>query len=163
MTITYAVGTCTLGHLLAAASERGLCAIFLGDEPEMLVGQLRKRFRTATLLAGDRDFDRWLSQAIELVEQPSRGSDVALDIHGTDFQIQVWEALRQVPAGSTVSYVELAKRIGRPTAARAVAQACGANRLAVVIPCHRVIRADSSLSGYRWGVARKAELLKREQ
>ena len=162
-TIRFAVGQSSLGSVLVAASETGVCAILLGDDPEFLTRDLHGRFPGVTLTPGDGDFVAWVADAVALVEKPALGLGLPLDIRGTAFQVRVWEALRQIPAGETVNYTQIAERIGRPTAARAVAQACGANPLAVVIPCHRVIRTDESLSGYRWGVARKAELLKRER
>ena len=160
--IRFAVGTCALGAVLVAATARGVCAILLGDEPEGLVCDLRERFRNADLLGGDPEFERLVVQVIAFVEAPALGLDLPLDIRGTAFQRRVWQALRGVPAGSTLSYRELAERIGRPEAARAVAGACAANPLAVAIPCHRVVRTDGSLAGYRWGIARKRALIERE-
>lgn len=161
--IRFAVASCTLGSLLVAASERGVCAILMGDDPDALARDLQDRFREAELIGGDRKFERWVAQVVGFVEAPRIGLDLPLDLRGTTFQRRVWEALRKVPAGKTVSYAELAKRIGAPSATRAVAQACGANPLAVAIPCHRVVRTDGTLSGYRWGVERKRELLEREK
>jgi AraC family transcriptional regulator of adaptative response/methylated-DNA-[protein]-cysteine methyltransferase len=162
-TIRFAVGECSLGSVLVAASDKGVCAIFLGDDPNALARNLQDRFPKARIVGADATFDRWVAQAVGLVEQPALGLDLPLDIRGTAFQVRVWEALRQIPPGSTASYVEIAERIGQPKAARAVARACAANPIAVAIPCHRVVRTDASLSGYRWGVERKAELLRREQ
>jgi AraC family transcriptional regulator, regulatory protein of adaptative response / methylated-DNA-[protein]-cysteine methyltransferase len=162
-TIRFAVDECSLGSVLVAAADKGVCAIFLGDDPDALARELQDRFRKARIVGGDSTFDRWVAQAVGLVEKPARGLDLPLDIRGTAFQVRVWEALRQIPPGSTASYTEIAQRIGQPKAARAVAQACAANPIAVAIPCHRVVRTDESLSGYRWGVKRKAELLKRER
>lgn len=162
-TIRFAVGECSLGSVLVAASDKGVCAIFLGDDPEALVRDLQNRFPKARLVGGDATFDRWVAETVGLVEQPALGLALPLDIRGTAFQMRVWESLRQIPPGSTASYTEIAERIGQPKAARAVAQACAANSLAVAIPCHRVVRRDESLSGYRWGVERKAELLQRER
>ncbi|WP_088252717.1 bifunctional DNA-binding transcriptional regulator/O6-methylguanine-DNA methyltransferase Ada [Fimbriiglobus ruber] len=162
-TIRFAVGESSLGSILVAATEKGVCAIFLGDDPDALARELQDRFPNAKIVAGDGGFDQWVARVVGSVENPSLGFDLPLDIRGTAFQVRVWEALRQIPLGSTATYTEIAKRIGRPTAARAVARACGANPIAVAIPCHRVIRTDESLSGYRWGVERKAELLRREQ
>ena len=161
-TIRFAVGECTLGSILVAATEKGVCAIFLGDDPDLLARELQDRFPKAKLVGGDSAFEGWVAQTVGLVEKPALGFDLPLDIRGTAFQLSVWEALRQIPPGSTASYTEIAVRIGRPTAARAVAQACAANPIAIAIPCHRVVRTDESLSGYHWGVERKAELLKRE-
>ncbi|MDB5308271.1 MAG: O-6-methylguanine methyltransferase [Gemmataceae bacterium] len=161
--IRFAVGECSLDSVLVAASDKGLCAILLGDDPDALTRDLQDRFPEANLAGGDEAFDRWVAQVVGLVEDPAIGLTLPLDIRGTSFQVRVWEALREIPFGSTASYAEIAKRIGRPTATRAVAQACGANPLAVAIPCHRVVRSDESLSGYRWGVERKTELLRRER
>ena len=160
--IRFAVGECSLGSVLVAASDKGVCAIMLGDDPDGLARDLQDRFPRAHLIAGDATFDHWVASGVGLVENPALGLDLPLDIRGTAFQVRVWEALRQVPAGSTASYTDIAERIGRPTAARAVAQACAANPIAIAIPCHRIVRTDESLSGYRWGVERKAELLRRE-
>ena len=147
---------------LVARSGRGVCAISIGDDPDALARELQDRFPKARLIGGDREFERWVAQVVGLVEAPKVGLDLPLDIRGTAFQQRVWEALRDVPAGQTVSYAELAKRIGTPRSVRAVAGACAANTLAVAIPCHRVVRNDGAISGYRWGVARKRELLARE-
>ncbi|MDP0495517.1 MAG: bifunctional DNA-binding transcriptional regulator/O6-methylguanine-DNA methyltransferase Ada [Verrucomicrobiota bacterium JB024] len=162
-TIRFAVGECSLGDILVAASDKGVCAIFLGDEPDMLVRALQDRFPRAELVGGDEAFERTVAQVVGLVEGPRAGLSLSLDIRGTAFQQRVWEALREIPVGTTASYAEVAGRIGRPEAVRAVAQACGANALAVAIPCHRVVRTDGSLSGYRWGVERKRRLLDREK
>ncbi|MCE9532531.1 MAG: methylated-DNA--[protein]-cysteine S-methyltransferase [Planctomycetes bacterium] len=163
MTIRFTVKECSLGSVLIAATEKGVCAIFLGDDPDFLAQNLQDRFRKARIVPGDTEFDKWVTEVVGLMEKPAIGLELPLDLRGTDFQLRVWEALREIPAGSTVNYTDIAKRIGRPTAARAVAQACGANPIAIVIPCHRVVRTDESLSGYRWGVERKAELLEREK
>ncbi len=161
--IRFAVGECSLGSILVAATAKGICAILLGDDPDALARDLQARFSQATFRAGDATFERWVAGAVALVEQPALGINLPLDIRGTAFQIRVWNALRRIPTGSTVTYTDIATQIGRPTAARAVAQACAANAIAVAIPCHRVVRTDASLAGYRWGVERKAELLKRER
>ena len=158
----FAVGKCSLGSVLVAATDKGVCAIFLGDDPDFLTRNLQDRFPKAKLIGGDEKFERWVAEVVGLVERPALGFKLPLDIRGTAFQMRVWEALRQIPPGSTANYAEIAKQIGQPTAARAVAQACGANPIAIAIPCHRVVRTDESLSGYRWGIERKAELLKRE-
>lgn len=162
-TIRFAVAQCTLGALLAAASDKGICAILLGDDPEILVRDLQDRFRDAQLVGGDREFERWVAKVVGFVEAPRIGWELPLDLRGTAFQQRVWQALRKIPAGETISYSELAKRLGIPNATRAVASACAANPIAVAVPCHRVVRTDGSLSGYRWGVARKRELLSRER
>lgn len=161
-TIRFAVGQCSLGAVLVAASARGVCAILLGDDPEALVRDLQDRFDRAELVGADADFEGLVAKVIALVEQPGQGLDLPLDVRGTAFQHRVWQALREIPAGGRVTYAEVAKRIGEPKAARAVAGACAANGLAIAIPCHRVVRQDGSLSGYRWGVERKAALLERE-
>lgn len=161
-TIRFALGQCTLGAVLVAQSERGICAILLGDDPEPLLQQLQDQFPRAKLIGGDAAFESVVAQVVGFIEAPAKGLDLPLDVRGTAFQQRVWQALRAIPPGSTASYSEIARRIGRPEAARAVAGACGANAIAVAIPCHRVVRRDGSLSGYRWGVARKQELLRRE-
>jgi AraC family transcriptional regulator of adaptative response/methylated-DNA-[protein]-cysteine methyltransferase len=160
--IRFAVGECSLGSVLVAASEKGVCAILLGDDPDALARDLQDRFSKARFVGGDAAFDRSVALAVALVERPALGLDLPLDIRGTAFQLRVWEALRRIPPGSTASYSEIARLIGKPKGARAVATACAANPLAIAIPCHRVVRTDASLSGYRWGVQRKAELLRRE-
>ena len=162
MSIRFALGECSLGSILAAATDRGVCALLLGDEPGVLVKELHSRFPEAKIIAGDSDFESVLAKAVALIENPRVGLDLPLDIRGTAFQVRVWEELRRIPPGATASYSEIAGKIGRPKAVRAVGAACGANSIAVAIPCHRVLRADKSLSGYRWGAGRKAELLKRE-
>ena len=160
--IRFAVGQCTLGAILVAASGRGICAILLGDDPDALVRDLQDRFPRAELVGGDAGFKRWVAQVVGFVEQPRLGLDLPLDVRGTAFQQRVWQALQKIPAGTTASYTEIAQRIGAPKSVRAVAGACAANALAVAIPCHRVVRTDGELSGYRWGVARKRALLERE-
>jgi AraC family transcriptional regulator, regulatory protein of adaptative response / methylated-DNA-[protein]-cysteine methyltransferase len=145
-----------------AASERGVCAILLGDDPEVLARDLEDRFPEATLIGGDAAFERLVARVVELVEAPGAGLDLPLDPRGTAFQRRVWQTLREIPAGGTASYSEIADRIGAPSAVRAVASACAANPLAVAVPCHRVVRRDGRLSGYRWGVERKRTLLQRE-
>ncbi|WP_374557869.1 bifunctional DNA-binding transcriptional regulator/O6-methylguanine-DNA methyltransferase Ada [Thermomonas sp.] len=161
--IAFAIAQCSLGALLVARSQRGLCAIALGDDPDVLLRELQDRFPRAELVGGDAAFEQLVAQVVGLVEAPRLGLDLPLDIRGTAFQQRVWDALRKVPAGETVSYAEIAARIGSPRAVRAVAQACAANVLAVAIPCHRVVRSDGGVSGYRWGVARKQALLARER
>lgn len=161
-TIRFAVGECSLGAILVAASERGVCAILLGDDAGQLLHDLQRRFHRAELLGADAGFEQQVAQVVGLVEQPQLGHALPLDLRGTTFQLRVWQALLQIPPGSTLSYSELAQRIGQPGSARAVAKACGANPLAVVIPCHRVVRTDGGLAGYRWGIERKQALLLRE-
>lgn len=160
--IRFAVGQCSLGAILVAQSERGICAILLGDDADALTRDLQDRFPKAQLLGGDAQFERIVAQVVGFVEAPRNGLDLPLDVRGTAFQQRVWQALRKIPAGKTVSYAEIATRIGAPQAVRAVAGACAANMHAVAIPCHRVIKRDGALSGYRWGVARKQALLARE-
>ena len=160
--IRFAVGECSLGSILVAATEKGLCAVLLGDDPETLLRDLQDRFPKAELFGGDETFDAIVARVVGFVEAPGIGLGLPLDVRGTAFQQRVWRALREIPAGRTMSYTEIATRIGAPKATRAVARACASNMLAVAIPCHRVVRRDGSLSGYRWGVERKRELLGRE-
>lgn len=160
--IVFAIGQCSLGAILVARSDRGICAISLGDDPEALARELQDRFPNADLVGGDTEFEQLVATIIGFVEAPQLGLDLPLDVRGTAFQQRVWQALRSIPAGSTASYSEIAQRIGSPTSVRAVAAACAANTLAVAIPCHRVVRTDGALSGYRWGVDRKRTLLDRE-
>ncbi|MBA9847035.1 MAG: bifunctional DNA-binding transcriptional regulator/O6-methylguanine-DNA methyltransferase Ada [Ralstonia sp.] len=161
-TIRFAVGECSLGSILVAQSDRGICAILMGDDPDALVRDLQDTFPKAELIGGDVGFEDLVAKVVGFVEAPSIGLDLPLDVRGTAFQERVWQALREVPPGSTISYTEIATRIGAPQAVRAVAQACAANHIAVAIPCHRVIRRDGNASGYRWGVERKLALLERE-
>jgi AraC family transcriptional regulator of adaptative response/methylated-DNA-[protein]-cysteine methyltransferase len=160
--IRFAVGQCSLGAILVAQSERGVCAILLGEDPDKLARELQDQFRNATLIGGDSHFEQLVAQVVGFIEAPSLGLNLPLDVQGTAFQERVWRALGEIPAGKTVSYSQVAARIGQPKAVRAVAQACATNCLAVAIPCHRVVRRNGELSGYRWGVERKRELLKRE-
>jgi AraC family transcriptional regulator, regulatory protein of adaptative response / methylated-DNA-[protein]-cysteine methyltransferase len=160
--IRFAIGECSLGSILVAASEIGVCAILIGDDPDVLAHDLQDRFPRAKLIGGDAAFERLVAKVVGLVEAPAVGLDLPLDVRGTAFQQRVWQALRDIPAGRTLSYADLARRIGAPRSVRAVAQACGANPLAVAIPCHRVVRNDGALAGYRWGVERKRTLLERE-
>jgi AraC family transcriptional regulator of adaptative response/methylated-DNA-[protein]-cysteine methyltransferase len=160
--IRFAVGETSLGPILVAASEKGVCAILMGDDPNALLRDLQDRFRKARLIGADPDFEATVAKVVGLVEAPRLGLDLPLDVRGTAFQQRVWRALTELPVGSTASYADVARAIGQPKAVRAVAQACGANALAVAIPCHRVVRNDGALSGYRWGVERKRMLLDRE-
>lgn len=160
--ILFAVGQCSLGAILVAQSRRGVCAILLGDDPDTLVRDLQDQFPKADLVGADRDFEQTVAQVVGFIEAPAIGLDLPLDLRGTAFQQRVWQALRDIPLGSTASYAQIAARIGAPKSFRAVAQACGANCLAVAIPCHRVVRSNGELSGYRWGVERKRRLLARE-
>lgn len=160
--IHFAVGQCSLGAILVAQSHRGVCAILLGDDPDKLVRDLQDQFPKADLLGADHTFEQLIAQVVGFIEAPALGLDLPLDLRGTAFQERVWQALRDIPVGSTASYAQIAQRIGAPTSFRAVAQACGANSLAVAIPCHRVVRSNGDVSGYRWGVERKRQLLERE-
>jgi AraC family transcriptional regulator of adaptative response/methylated-DNA-[protein]-cysteine methyltransferase len=160
--IRFAFGGCSLGTILVAATTQGVCALLLGDDEALLQQELQQRFSRAQLVPADAAFGSWVAQAVALVDAPQTAPALPLDIRGTAFQRRVWQALQDIPGGSTASYAEVAARIGAPSAARAVAQACAANPLAVAIPCHRVVRGDGGLSGYRWGVERKRSLLERE-
>jgi AraC family transcriptional regulator, regulatory protein of adaptative response / methylated-DNA-[protein]-cysteine methyltransferase len=160
--IRFAVGECSLGSILVAKSEKGVCAIQFGDDPESLVHDLQDRFPRAQLIGGDAEFEQLVAQVVGFIEAPGIGLDLPLDVRGTAFQQRVWAALREIPAGITVSYSDIARRIGAPEAVRAVAGACAANTLAVAIPCHRVVKSDGALSGYRWGIDRKRALIDRE-
>jgi len=160
--IRFAVGQCSLGAILVAQSQRGICAILLGNDPDAIVKDLQDQFPKAQLIGGDDEFEQLIAEVVGFIEAPSIGLHLPLDVQGTAFQERVWRALREIPPGTTVSYAHIAERIGSPKAVRAVAQACGANHIAVAIPCHRVVRRDGDISGYRWGVDRKRELLRRE-
>jgi len=160
--IRFAVGASSLGAILVARSDRGVCAILLGDDPDRLARDLQDRFPRARLIGGDAEFERWVAQVVGLVEAPGTGLGLPLDVRGTAFQQRVWQALRRIPAGKTATYAQIARRIGAPQSVRAVGQAVGANPLAIAIPCHRVVRTDGALAGYRWGVERKRALLERE-
>ncbi|MBV8192198.1 MAG: bifunctional DNA-binding transcriptional regulator/O6-methylguanine-DNA methyltransferase Ada [Alphaproteobacteria bacterium] len=160
--IRFAVGQTSLGALLVASSRKGVAAILLGDDPDKLVHSLQDRFPRAHLIGADRDYEALVARVVGFVDAPRIGLDLPLDVRGTAFQQRVWQALRDIPVGATVSYAEIARVIGAPKAVRAVAQACAANNLAVAVPCHRVVRKDGSVSGYAWGVERKRALLDRE-
>lgn len=160
--IRFAVGACSLGQVVVAATDKGVCAVHFGDDPQRLVEALQARFPKARLLGGDAAFEQTVAAVIGAVETPSQRCDLPLDLQGTAFQHRVWQALRAIPPGSTATYSEVARAIGQPAAVRAVARACAANPVAVVVPCHRVVRTDGSLSGYAWGVERKRALLDRE-
>ena len=159
----FAVGECSLGAILVAATERGVCAILMGDDADVLARQLQDRFSRAKILGGDTAFEQVVARVVGLVEAPGNALDLPLDVRGTVFQQRVWQELRRIPAGETASYTDIARRIGSPRSVRAVAQACAANPVAIAIPCHRVVRNDGALSGYRWGVERKRALLDREK
>jgi AraC family transcriptional regulator of adaptative response/methylated-DNA-[protein]-cysteine methyltransferase len=158
--LRFAIGDSKLGLFAVAVSDAGIAALLFGDTREQLVAELRRRFAVA--LEDQAGMASMLARTRALIANPATPADLSLDPHGTEFQRQVWDVLRQIPAGSTLSYGEVASRIGAPSAMRAVAQACGANPIAVAIPCHRVVRSDGSAGGYRWGVERKAMLLRME-
>jgi AraC family transcriptional regulator of adaptative response/methylated-DNA-[protein]-cysteine methyltransferase len=160
--IRFAVGECSLGAILVAASDRGVCAILMGDDPVKLAHDLQDRFPRAHLVGGDARFEKLVATVVGFVEAPRLGLELPLDVRGTAFQQRVWQALRKIPAGETTTYSRLAQRIGAPGSVRAVAGACAANPLAVAVPCHRVVRSDGALTGYRWGVERKRALIERE-
>lgn len=159
----FAIGACSLGAILVASSENGVVCITLGDEPDQLLKDLQDRFPAATPVGAGSEYEQVVASVVGLVESPGSGLDLPMDVRGTAFQQQVWQALRAIPAGQTRHYAEVARHIGQPTSARAVARACGANPIAVAIPCHRVVRQDGALSGYRWGIERKRALLEREK
>lgn len=161
-TIRFATADSPLGWVVVAATRRGICLVEFGDEPDALTGRLRDRFPAAEVIEDQGDLRRWADQVVRLIASAGSAPDLPLDIQGTAFQAQVWRALRKIPPGATVSYAEMAAALGRPTAVRAVARACASNRVAVLIPCHRVVRSDGGLGGYRWGLARKRALLERE-
>jgi AraC family transcriptional regulator of adaptative response/methylated-DNA-[protein]-cysteine methyltransferase len=161
--IRHAIAKCTLGKMLIAATDKGICALFFGDDPAELEQELRNRFPRAKLTKGDRAFKDLVAKVVAYVEAPQKTLDLPLDVQGTAFQHRVWTALREIPPGETVTYGDIARRIGKPEAVRAVGTACGANRIAVAIPCHRVVGSTGKLTGYRWGVERKQALLDREK
>jgi AraC family transcriptional regulator of adaptative response/methylated-DNA-[protein]-cysteine methyltransferase len=160
--LRFAVGHCSLGAILVASSDKGIAAISIGDDPESLLRALQDQFPRATLIGGDAHYEARVAEVVGFVEAPAVGLHLPLDVRGTAFQQRVWKALREIPAGKTTSYRDVARKIGAPRAVRAVASACAANTIAVAIPCHRVVRRDGSLSGYRWGIERKRALLDRE-
>ncbi|AUM21742.1 bifunctional DNA-binding transcriptional regulator/O6-methylguanine-DNA methyltransferase Ada [Escherichia coli] len=162
LAVRYALADCELGRCLVAESERGICAILLGDDDATLISELQQMFPAADNAPADLMFQQHVREVIASLNQRDTPLTLPLDIRGTAFQQQVWQALRTIPCGETVSYQQLANAIGKPKAVRAVASACAANKLAIIIPCHRVVRGDGTLSGYRWGVSRKAQLLRRE-
>jgi AraC family transcriptional regulator of adaptative response/methylated-DNA-[protein]-cysteine methyltransferase len=161
-TMRFAIGRSAIGAVLVAATEKGIAAIQFGDDPDVLIRGLQDQFPNAQLVGGDESFEELVARVVAGVENPAAGWDLPLDIRGTAFQQRVWQALRAIPAGETVSYTDIARRMGEPRSVRAVAGACAANKIAVAIPCHRVVHSDGSLSGYRWGVERKRALLDRE-
>jgi AraC family transcriptional regulator of adaptative response/methylated-DNA-[protein]-cysteine methyltransferase len=161
--IRFALGECSLGSFLVASSAKGVVAITLGEDPQTLLRELQDSFPLAMLRGADADFEKLIAQLVGLIDRPHEPNKLPLDVRGTAFQQRVWKALTRIPAGSTRTYAQIARQIGAPRAVRAVASACAANGLAVVIPCHRVVRTDGSVSGYRWGVERKSALLARER
>ncbi|WP_229507055.1 bifunctional DNA-binding transcriptional regulator/O6-methylguanine-DNA methyltransferase Ada [Pseudoduganella rivuli] len=161
-TIRFAIAQCSLGAILVASTDKGICAILIGDDPDALARDLQDRFPKAELIGAEAGYEQVVAAVIGMVEAPEIGLDLPLDVRGTAFQQRVWQVLRNIPVGRTVSYTELAELVGAPNGARAVASACAANAIAIAIPCHRVVRTDGSLSGYRWGVERKQVLLERE-
>ena len=160
--IRFAIGQTSLGAILVASSAKGVASILLGDDPEALVRNLQNRFPNEWLIGADRDYEALVARVVGFVETPESSLSLPVDVRGSAFQRRVWQALQAIPIGKKVTYAEVARRIGSPKAVRAVAGACAANKLAVAIPCHRVVRADGSLSGYAWGVERKRVLLERE-
>lgn len=157
--IKFALGECNLGHILVAATDKGVCAISLGDDPESLLNEFQDAFPNAELIGADEAFEKKVALVVGFVEDPRLKFPLPLDIRGTAFQQAVWQVLQTIPFGKTYTYTEIAEKLGRPKSVRAVANACGANALAIAIPCHRVIRSDGSLSGYRWGLDRKRKLI----
>ncbi len=162
-TIHFGIGSCWLGLILVASSEKGICAILLGDTSSVLIKNLKCRFPNADCIQDEKQLKPLIKKVIKHTSSPSNEFDLPLDTQGTSFQKRVWKALRKIPCGTTSSYLNVAKHIGKPESVRAVAQACGANPLAIVVPCHRVIKTDGSLSGYRWGIERKRSLLEYEK
>lgn len=159
----FSIGNSPLGSVLVATSDKGICAVTMADNSDILLSDIERRFPGAEQVRKDADVEEAVAQIIGLMKQPQKALKLPLDIRGTAFQQKVWQALQKIPPGKTASYLDIAKAIGKPKAVRAVAQACGANNIAIVIPCHRVVRSDGALSGYRWGVERKAALLQQEQ
>jgi AraC family transcriptional regulator of adaptative response/methylated-DNA-[protein]-cysteine methyltransferase len=161
-TIGFAIAPCSLGFVIIAVSEQLIRSIMVGDDPEMLVSDLQNQYPNDAVEVNEHYDADLVAKVVGLIEHPERAVELPLDIRGTDFQLRVWDALQKVRAGTTVSYTFLAEQIGAPKAVRAVARACKANPLAVAIPCHRAVRADGDLAGYRWGIERKQALLERE-
>jgi AraC family transcriptional regulator of adaptative response/methylated-DNA-[protein]-cysteine methyltransferase len=160
--IRFAIGECSLGSILAAVTEKGICAILIGDNSSVLRRELQGHFEVARLIDSDEDLGQLMAEVVQLVESPWLDLDLPFDLRGTSFEQRVWQALREIPPGSTASYTDIAERIGEAKKAFAVAEACASNMLAVAIPCHRVVRKNGALSGYRWGFKRKRALLARE-
>jgi AraC family transcriptional regulator of adaptative response/methylated-DNA-[protein]-cysteine methyltransferase len=162
-TIGFTIVSTWLGWALVAATERGICMTALGDGRAGLEAELRRRFPEATLAPADAALSGWAERIVRFITRPAEQLDLPLDISGTAFQALVWRALQRIPPGRTATYSEIAAALGRPRAVRAVAQACASNKLAVLVPCHRVVRRDGDLAGYRWGVERKRALIARER
>jgi len=164
--IRYGLAPCWLGHALIAQSDRGICWLALGDDPLLLEEAFRTAFAKASptlrVANGAGECSRMFDRVVEILENPLESVDVPLDLRGTPFQRMVWDALRRIPPGGTLSYADLAQQVGQPRAVRAVARACGANPVAVLVPCHRVVGSDGSMTGYRWGIEAKRRLLQRE-
>jgi AraC family transcriptional regulator of adaptative response/methylated-DNA-[protein]-cysteine methyltransferase len=160
--IYFGLGKSSFGHVLVAESKKGICVVYMGNDANRLVVQLQTKFAQANLIEGDKNFQQVVKKVIKHIESPLLKNDFKLDIRGTDFQKKVWKAVRKIPLGKTVSYAEIAEKIGSPRAMRAVGTACSANSLAVLLPCHRVVRSDSSIKGYKWGTSRKEKLLEME-
>jgi AraC family transcriptional regulator of adaptative response/methylated-DNA-[protein]-cysteine methyltransferase len=160
--IRFAIDECSLGSILVAQSGRGICAILLGDDPEKLVCDLQDSFPRTNLIGDDTELKQLVIKVVSFIEAPDTDLDLSLDMRGTAFQQRIWQILREIPVGQTVSYTDIARHLGIPQSVRAVARACAANKLAVAIPCHRVVRQDGALAGYRWGVERKRALLEKE-
>jgi AraC family transcriptional regulator of adaptative response/methylated-DNA-[protein]-cysteine methyltransferase len=161
--VRFDVGRCSLGTILVAATDRGVCAVSLGENADLLLRELQANFTPTERASNDPGFGAWMAAIIQCVEHPWEDCPVPLDLQGTPFQQRVWQLLREIPAGTTTTYTELAHRLGKPNGVRAVGSACAANQVAVVIPCHRVVRRDGDLAGYRWGIERKRRLLQRER
>jgi AraC family transcriptional regulator of adaptative response/methylated-DNA-[protein]-cysteine methyltransferase len=161
--IVYSVVTCSLRYLLVATTNKGICAIKLGDRPQELIKILTDEFQQATIIRDDQNHQDWIKKILNLITGKNPDPDLPLDIRGTAFQQQVWQAIRKIPYGETRTYNEIAQDLGKPTANRAIGNACGANPVALIIPCHRVVRNDGSLGGYRWGIERKQKLIEQEK
>jgi AraC family transcriptional regulator of adaptative response/methylated-DNA-[protein]-cysteine methyltransferase len=161
-TIGFAIAPCSLGFVIIAVSEQLIRSIMVGDDPEMLMSDLQNQFPNDVIALNENDDAGLIAKVVQLIEHPAQALRLPLDIRGTDFEMRVWDALQRVPVGTTVSYTFLAEQVGAPNSARTVEHACGANPMAVAIPCHRAVRDNGDLAGYRWGVERKRALLERE-
>jgi AraC family transcriptional regulator, regulatory protein of adaptative response / methylated-DNA-[protein]-cysteine methyltransferase len=161
--IISSVVACSLGYLLVATTAKGICSVKLGDRPKELIQTLTEEFQQATIIRDDQRHQDWIKKILNLITGTESNPDLPLDIRGTAFQQQVWQALRKIPYGETKTYSEIAQDLGKPKAVRAIGNACGANPVALIIPCHRVVRNDGSLGGYRWGIERKQQLIEQEQ